>query len=292
MRKLNNKGFTVIELILSFIFVMILALSMFGLLTSYKNKSQIESIKADIVTYKNDITANIQKDINAKILRRAEYCNSGAHPVKSCVMLYFNDNTSARLSVETGSYTDEYGENYESNYISYNGIRYDTKEPAFTMISKKDLLLTADSSTFIEKGINLYRIIIPITHTDLDEEYEIRIVANGYDYTYGVPELPKAPTIKAEDPDGNAYASGTNTTKQIGFRLTGATFNYGSVDYTEYCLFEGVDGDVSSCSWQKYTGRVSLTAKKTYYVYGRTRGTYNGNVLYSKPTSKFIIIMT
>ena len=69
MRKLDNKGFTVVELTLSFIFVFTIAFSMYELLFNYRVRQNEESIKSQMMDYKNEVTLAIQNDINEKTLK-------------------------------------------------------------------------------------------------------------------------------------------------------------------------------------------------------------------------------
>ena len=60
MRKLNNKGMTSIEVLLSFIVVVMLSVSMYTTISAYQNKQNIESFKEKIMTKDGDtLTLNI-----------------------------------------------------------------------------------------------------------------------------------------------------------------------------------------------------------------------------------------
>ena len=59
MEKINNKGFTIIEVILSFSFIMIISVGLFISATNYKNKQQQESAKRDLETFKMNIISEI-----------------------------------------------------------------------------------------------------------------------------------------------------------------------------------------------------------------------------------------
>ncbi len=63
MKKINNKGLTVIELILCFALVSAITVGMFKAVNSYKSKQDEESFKNDITTYKTTVTELIYDDI-------------------------------------------------------------------------------------------------------------------------------------------------------------------------------------------------------------------------------------
>lgn len=62
-KKLNNRGMTLIEIIVCFVIVVVIVLSMFKMVNNYKDKQDIESYKSSITTYKNTITKVIWDDI-------------------------------------------------------------------------------------------------------------------------------------------------------------------------------------------------------------------------------------
>ena len=61
--KLNNKGMTTIEILVSFILVAILSATMYTTVSNYNTKRKIESDKLEINTYKNLLTKQIQDDL-------------------------------------------------------------------------------------------------------------------------------------------------------------------------------------------------------------------------------------
>lgn len=63
IKKLNNRGLTVVEIIVCFALTSVIIVSMFNVVNNYRTKQDEESYKTDIVTYKNTITKVIQSDI-------------------------------------------------------------------------------------------------------------------------------------------------------------------------------------------------------------------------------------
>ena len=53
MKRLNNKGITTIEVIISFVIVVIITASLYTTVSNYNQKRLIEGYKAKIYTYKN-----------------------------------------------------------------------------------------------------------------------------------------------------------------------------------------------------------------------------------------------
>ena len=63
LKRLNNKGLTAVEILVCFVLMVILTVSMYGTVISYKNKQNIESDRDKIVAYKNLLTKEIQDDL-------------------------------------------------------------------------------------------------------------------------------------------------------------------------------------------------------------------------------------
>ena len=61
--KVNNKGMTIIELILCFAIVSVIVIALLNTVMNYKTKEQLEDTKKTIISYKNVITKVIQSDI-------------------------------------------------------------------------------------------------------------------------------------------------------------------------------------------------------------------------------------
>lgn len=197
MKKMNNKGFTIIELTLSFVFVFTLAFSMFQLLYNYRVKQNNKSMRSQMVDYKNQVTLAIQNDINNKKLRLIDYCKSGGIVTGKCLVLHFNDGTTKQLSVEetTTVYDDM---ELPIKYISYGGVDYVAPDAIlldyrsdYMLYTTKDQTQSVDGVELVpeDKNVDLYRISIPIYHNDLEGNYGINIVAAGYEYSYKEPSV-------------------------------------------------------------------------------------------------------
>ena len=63
MKRINNKGMTLVELIICFVIVSAIVVSMFNIIMSYQTEEITESSRSDIIEYKNVITKLIQTDI-------------------------------------------------------------------------------------------------------------------------------------------------------------------------------------------------------------------------------------
>lgn len=90
IKKLNNSGLTVVEILVCFSIVVVIVMSMFKVVNNQKAKQEIESTKNSMLTYKNEVTKTIEEDI---------IDGSG---VKSCTI---NEDTSGNYNTYTLDYT-------------------------------------------------------------------------------------------------------------------------------------------------------------------------------------------
>lgn len=107
--KLNNKGITTIEILISFVLLAIIVVSLYGTVESYKNKQNIESEKNQIMTYKNLLTKEIQDDLIMKGLIdvtidykefKKDASTNAITPETYTVNFSFKDGTKSQLIVK------------------------------------------------------------------------------------------------------------------------------------------------------------------------------------------------
>ena len=63
MKKLNNKGLSIIELIVCFVIVAVISVTLLNIIMDYKAKQETENINKLIKSYKDSVTKIIQNDI-------------------------------------------------------------------------------------------------------------------------------------------------------------------------------------------------------------------------------------
>ena len=72
---MNNKGFTTVEVIISFALVVIVMVSMTSMLVSYRDTISNEEIKTRMVEFKNSVTYMIYEDIVFHGVNGLRYCD-------------------------------------------------------------------------------------------------------------------------------------------------------------------------------------------------------------------------
>jgi len=63
INKLNNKGMTAIEILVTFVIIVVIVASMYDGIMALRTRETIASYKLSLVTYKNLLTKEIQDDL-------------------------------------------------------------------------------------------------------------------------------------------------------------------------------------------------------------------------------------
>ena len=188
MRKLNNKGMTTTELLITFVIVASVALSLYVSIANLRSKEIIASYKESVTTYKDLLTREIQTDIITRRLTNATIENPNQGNV---LILKFSDNIEKKLRV---NFT------YPANIASANvcssptgtlnsSITYGDEEhplPALgaTALSTNLGCVNVNSLRIKQEGTPYFKIEdyiltinIKLYHPDLGNRYSINIVA-------------------------------------------------------------------------------------------------------------------
>ncbi len=180
---LNNKGFTVIELVMSFAFVSLLTAILFAAVVNYKEKEQNVSVETELLSFKSKLTIEIQNDIQRKLLNYIEYCEDESGNISNrCVILNFMDGTAKTLEIKTEKKTETVADSvftYEQPYITYGGIRYVPPDASKIFINNDYMLQYTTLDDDLENNMALYRIKLSLNHTEIEDDINISIVALG-----------------------------------------------------------------------------------------------------------------
>ena len=210
MFKLNNKGMTTIEILVSFILVAAISATIYTTVSNYNNKRTRESNKLEISTYKNLLTKDIQDDLikNGLINSKKREFKDGNTDVYIADM-ELKDRTTRRIVIKRqladdyylepglslsdlkdyddyftifyGTPTDDINSaNYVNGLTEYPipdfgfGYNHMTNAPAGATKHKvKDFRLV---NVVLQADDSILSIFIGFQHVDLGSEYAINIV--------------------------------------------------------------------------------------------------------------------
>ena len=150
MKKLNNKGMTSVEVLMSFIVVVMITVSMYSVVSAYQNKQQIESFKEKVMTYKNLLT----KEINDDLIK------------KGLIAVKVQENILDK--VEVGGETHVKKMEYVIEFTLRNG-------------QQKKLIITSSKAAENGSGVS--------GEYDLDDEFIIAYGDPGNEMEYPLPDL-------------------------------------------------------------------------------------------------------
>lgn len=199
---MNNKGFTLIELIISVVLIAIIIIPTYAIILNFKNRQQIASDKQELSKFKNLITSDIEDDILQYGLIKLEKVNS------SDTEFVANLTFSKKICVTEVEQTTEEGDiikvceeeknlqkkliiNPTKKTITYGDETYKLAVPYADIVSDDDMRMYYGKGGYIDpvqdnnKGISMqyyFQIKIPIRYVnDTDNveslDYGINIIA-------------------------------------------------------------------------------------------------------------------
>ncbi len=230
MQKMNNKGLTIIEIVVTFSMIMFFCIGLLVIVNNYRNKVTVSLKKLDLDTFKNSITQDVNNDLLKQKYKLVEIVQaSEGTPVGNCTeqllstlnrcinFKYYNTETGEYENRAFGtSKTDNTRQSYENKYIYYDGIKYPLKEKLpktiptledgtqrkyrdFQTITVMDDSILQETSVVLEDGtkITVYRIDVNISHLDFEDDFGIHIVATTDD----APTMKEPPNEENEPPE-------------------------------------------------------------------------------------------
>ena len=206
----NKKGFTIVEMLVSFTLSMILVIIMFQLILSLKDLYVTSGIKTELLNKQYIITNKIYSDLNRKKVTKLENCND---PL-ICVEFTFQDGSTKKLEVNETNKTLS----YDNTIIKLNNTSYFKAmniATYYSALNKKifniDIPIYNDSFKDTNFGIN---IVYPYNDTETINNY-------GNKYVPPIESYISLPYIKS---NGNQYidlnyAAKTNTEVRLDIEL-------------------------------------------------------------------------
>lgn len=193
--KLNNKGVSIIEIVVTFSMIMIMIVSMIGIVLNYRMKASTSLEKLKMDTFKNTLTSDIQKDISkygvVEINSDGE-CSELTF-LNQCVNIVFKNKKEKVFGVSKIDPTDR--NSIENKYFYYDGIKYKIHDDLPEVIPEgrnildfqeirieNNNILSVDS-TILNDGtvVSIYSIDVFVSHVDFDQDFGIHITTSTDD---------------------------------------------------------------------------------------------------------------
>lgn len=170
MSGLNNKGFTAVELLVTFVILSFVVTGMFDVALNYKDKEQHESLKSSIMDYESKIQKVIQDDLIIDHLVSVKIPKN---------------NTTDKLSASFGINNPETNVKYATNLVidlTSNKISYGKsgEEVTYSLPEIDNLTINKDKTSIEQLGDEgtFIKINISLSHPDFtDDELNFSITA-------------------------------------------------------------------------------------------------------------------
>lgn len=159
----NNKGVTLVEMIVSMTLLIIISTFLFQMIISLKELYNSSGIKTEMLTKQANISKMINTDLKEKGIKVAQKCSD----LDNCLAFYFEDGTNKTLKFTKRT-------NEQEAYLEYGDYR-------LNLVDKSDFgVYKIETSTVPNLGLNnnsILKIEIPITHPLLrNQDFGINIV--------------------------------------------------------------------------------------------------------------------
>lgn len=123
---MNNKGITLVELIISFALLMIIVIGMMSIIMNIKTNYNEKEFVKEMVEYKSTVTQIIEKDLIEKGINKtnplSDCMNFAEGEVSECKTIHFKDNTTVELRIGLSNTINDNDSNIFT--ITYNDIKY------------------------------------------------------------------------------------------------------------------------------------------------------------------------
>ncbi len=190
--KLNNKGMTIIEILVTFVIVVVVVTSLYASVIALKNKETIASYKESLTTYRDLMIRDIESDLIEKGL--SSYAYSTLETNKDKITFTFRDGQKKDLiithkmgchAISASEKSDttlcpgsnsKIGDNYS---ITYGGIDYKLPDIGSTEnVDKQPIYdLIIDNVIIDNSSSDIFDLKIILYHPDLGTKYSIHITS-------------------------------------------------------------------------------------------------------------------
>ena len=171
LKKINNKGFTTVEIVVSFALVVVILASMTALVVNYREKVTNEEVKTQLLDFKDTITKIIYDDIVDDTYTSITSCGD--------MCIKFSGSEENRLEIKEESGTSGVSKGI---YFEYKGIKYFLPDSDLNDYNSYEYIISVNSPIYSsDPDNNLYSVKIPIEHHGINEDYVIQLVVNNYE---------------------------------------------------------------------------------------------------------------
>ena len=156
MKKLNNKGLSVVEFIVVFVMLMILVFGMMDVIINLKNSNTTTTIEKELLEYKTTLTKVISDDLIKRKFKNLKNVDTSNTTISA--VFKFADDSESTFSID-----------YNNFIITYNNKTNPIPKSEYLEMDGVITIKTSDDNKFL-------LINIPYFEIDKDVNYGINIV--------------------------------------------------------------------------------------------------------------------
>lgn len=150
---MNKKGFTTVEVIVSFMMLSVILTSLITFSIRYRKRVEIERGKSEVIDFKNTMTKIVYDDIINGKYTKIEYCQDN----QKCVNFLDNEGNTYELS-----YIKE-----DKDYLVYQNIKYPLPDDSY---------LKGDFN--LKNSLGISHLVITIFNSKIDYDDTITLTIN------------------------------------------------------------------------------------------------------------------
>ncbi len=168
MKKLNNKGFTIAELLVSFSLITIILASLISATIYFRDRLKQEEVITQLKDFKNSVMTRINDDIVAGEITSANRCIG----TPNCINFVGPHGTKVLKIEDINTATDK------GVYLNYGGLRYFLPDSDLGGASNRVCDFIGGFELQKSDGYPLYKVKTSFKHKDFDLQYDLLIVVN------------------------------------------------------------------------------------------------------------------
>lgn len=180
---MNKKGFTVVELIVTFVIVMTISLGLFSTVDSYRERQQKESYRKELNSYRNEILKTIQDDVvnnlGIKKIEKVDVNSGECTGYNQGINIVFEKEEEDSIISKSKKLCIGYSD--DKTTVLYGNIKF--VAPSKFIKYKDDIISneTDKANSYICSGgkyilKKIYSINIELYHEELTEKFNINVV--------------------------------------------------------------------------------------------------------------------
>lgn len=177
MKTLNNKGFTVAELIVTFVLVMSISIGLFKIVDSYRQRQQKESAIKEIDSFRNEILKAVYDDINKYSVKLIK----GIDSIGESECEGYNQGVLIEFKTSENNESNEKEFCVGKEGIKYDGVLY-KKPSSFITFTNNIIYLDSGEMTFSNNSNakkRIFSINVEIKHSELKNPIKLNIVTTS-----------------------------------------------------------------------------------------------------------------